>query len=436
MWIIDFSLSDNQHALFYIVSFFHISDRKTRLIDFESLFNRHLLLQNRMNNKHFDFNKIAEELTVAIQQKNSLLFRHILAYWNLFKSDITFLKQLLELSIKNQFACCAKAVAWKITRLFLKEVSVPECCDIWPGFKCTCNNWNARHGEYSIEFCSPDVVIIVEVNAKANQCEPNSFYGIPIRYEKQIGNSQEGKLITEKITGLQSEYPGWVSKGTGIESSKAKQYFAQHRKLSVISPSPIKSRGYPFKQDFIKGSCIQLYCRLKGYIPVGETHYPSEIDGITTDILQGYAEMLVEDIRIGSEVGRKDGKTGTLGGFVRYLGKDAFLTCAHVIIEKKNLVTKENRQKIHDKTIHVYYKNQGTDPAHALPCGKLVAFAFPPDNSEGVHVDAAIVKLNKSHVKINPQKVLLAENGSYIPITEIGETYNFFVNVNCMKLLY
>lgn len=401
---------------------FSISECSNRLIDCESVYHRHLLLQRRIDSRYYNSSKLREELTDAIQAKDSLLFRHILAYWNPFKSDITLLKQLLDLAIKNQCGCCAKAIAWQITRLFLKEVSVPECCDIWPGFRCACKFWNARHGEDSIYFCSPDVVIIVEVSAQVNECEPNSFYGIPIRYEKQIHKSQEGKLITEKITSLQNQDPEWVSKVTGIDGSRAKHYFAQHRKLSVISPSPIKSQGYPIKQIIVKEPCIQLYCRLKGYIPVGEAHFPYEIDGIPTDILQGYAELLVEDIRIGSEVGRLGGKSGTLGGFVRYLGKDAFLTCAHVIIDKEYLVTKENRQKIHENTINVYYINQGSPPGtNALPCGELINFAFPPDESDGTTVDAAIIQLDKTCVKINPQNMVFDQNSIARSITDMGK---------------
>lgn len=327
------------------------------------------------------------------------------------------------MSIKNQCTSCASAIAWKITRLFLKEMSLTVCNDIWPGFRCNCKNNDVQQWIDPVIFCSSDVVIIVEVNEiETNWIQANSFHGIPVKYEKQIGQSQEGKLITEKITRLQSEDPDWLSKVTGIDGSKAKHYFAQHRKLSVISPSPIKSQDYPVEQMFVKEPCIQLYCRLKGYIPVGEAHFPSEIDDIPTDILQGYAELLVEDIKIGSGVGVLGGKSGTLGGFVRFFGEDAFLTCAHVIIDKEYLVTRKNRLRIHDNPITVYYINQGSPPGTgALPCGKLKYIAFPPDTGEGSTVDAAIIQLDTSCVKINQRNVVLDAIGVPGSIADMGK---------------
>ncbi|VDI73711.1 Hypothetical predicted protein, partial [Mytilus galloprovincialis] len=402
-------------------------DCQNRLVECESLYNRHLLLKTRVDNRYYQLNKVKEELIDAIQHKDSLLLRHILAYWNLFNSDISFLKQMIELSIKTQCACCAKAIAWKITRLFMKEVTVSEYCDIWPGFRCACKKEYVLHGGESFKFCSSDVVIIVEVNEiETNLIQENSFHGIPVKYEKQIGQSQEGKLITEKITRLQSEDSELVSRGKGIESSEAKRYFAQHRKLSVISSSPLQSRGYPSKQDFIEEPCIQLYCRLKGYIPVGEAHFPSRIDGIPTDILQGYAELLVEDIRIGSEVGTVTGRTGTLGGFVRYHGKDAFLTCAHVIIDWEYLVTKGKRYRVHENKLHVSYINQGSAPGTTSKlCGELASFAFAPDKSDGTTVDAAIIQLDDTMVKLDHQ------NSAPWPVTGLGMS-SLYLNECCV----
>lgn len=402
---------------------FLISDYIKRLIEFDGLYNRHLLLQERIDKKYFQFNKITEELKDAILHKDLLLFRHILAYWNVVNNDdMQFLKKILKISIKNQCTSCASAIAWKITRLFLKEMSLTVCNDIWPGFRCNCENNDVQQWIDPVIFCSSDVVIIVEINdIETNWMQANSFHGIPVKYEKQIGQSQEGKLITEEITRLQSEDPDFVSRGKGIEGSVAKGYFAQHRKLSVISPSPIKSKGYPLKQEFDKAPCIQLYCRLKGYIPVGEAHLPSEIDGIQTDVLQGYAELLAEEIRIGSEVGFVCERSGTLGGFVRYFGEDAFLTCAHVIVDKKFLVTKTNRPNIHKVPITVHYVNQGS-PCGTTddPCGVLKYIAFPPDASESISVDAAIIQLDKSCVTINPEKVILDGNGIFGSRTYFG----------------
>ncbi|CAC5373637.1 unnamed protein product [Mytilus coruscus] len=86
--------------------------------------------------------------------------------------------------------------------------------------------------------------------------------------------------------------------------------------------------------------------------------------------------MLVQQVTIGSEVGPQNGRTGTLGGFVKFHGKDAFLTCAHVIVDRKYPVSNAYRADIHENPISVYCKHPG---GGEFSCGKLVSYVFPPE---------------------------------------------------------
>lgn len=221
----------------------------------------------------------------------------------------------------------------------------------------------------------------------------------------------------------------------GLSKDIAEELFASHSKLCLISNSPIKSKKYlksnKSKQcgkshvEHVKEPCIQLFCRKKRIIPVGEAHFPRSINSVPTDVLEGYPRMLVQQVTIGSEVGPHNGRTGTLGGFVKFHGKDAFLTCAHVIVDRKYLVSNANRGDIHDNPISVYCKHPG---GGEFRCGKLVNYVFPPEIYEGSSVDAAIIKLKS----VSIGKVTIDTEGNYLPIEYLHKSIIDYQEIGIM----
>ena len=131
-----------------------------------------------------------------------------------------------------------------------------------------------------------------------------------------------------------------------------------HSNLHAICASSFKFTDKT--SECIPRTCIALYCRGKGFLPCGEEAFPTDIDGIPTDIREGYFTLggkrrnrdlkrsgeRHENLRIGVEIyankfqdGKSTGSQGTLGGFVNLEGgRIGFLTCAHVIFTTNELL--------------------------------------------------------------------------------------------------
>jgi hypothetical protein len=66
--------------------------------------------------------------------------------------------------------------------------------------------------------------------------------------------------------------------------------------------------------------CIQLYCKQKGILPLGENHFPDSIHGVPTDVIDGEA-CFIFNMRIGDKIGQQS-TVGILGGFINHLGSE------------------------------------------------------------------------------------------------------------------
>ena len=118
--------------------------------------------------------------------------------------------------------------------------------------------------------------------------------------------------------------------------------YCNHSKLQSISASLVKSKKKG--NDICHCACIVLYCPLKGYIPLGETQFPSMIDNIPTDVRESYVspmslENLHDPIGMGSEIGRKNlHKFGSVGIFVTSAdNKVGFITSAHTFVDIEHI---------------------------------------------------------------------------------------------------
>ncbi|CAG2199204.1 unnamed protein product [Mytilus edulis] len=120
-----------------------------------------------------------------------------------------------------------------------------------------------------------------------------------------------------------------MEKSNKVPGTVAKELFKQHSNLTMVCPSNFKSTGFNSKNAALHGiNCIQLFCKIKGIIPIGESHFPSTIDGVTTDVLEGTSQFS-SVVHIGDKIYNEQNNIGTLGGFVKYYGIDTFLTCSH-----------------------------------------------------------------------------------------------------------
>ncbi|OPL33369.1 hypothetical protein AM593_03721, partial [Mytilus galloprovincialis] len=192
-----------------------------------------------------------------------------------------------------------------------------------------------------------------------------------------------------------------------INGEEASTVFKQHRNLSLICPTIIKSKNYGSDHNLLQMHCIQLFCHRKGYIPLGENHFPSTINGLPTDILQGYGFFASTTLRIGDKIGNKT-TCGTLGGFYRFGGKlKCFLTCAHVLYSLSTLLAPKD-DMCQNEEVDVFL-----DPVQSSPrvCGSAIRGVFKHDDSSRTSVDAGIVMIESPDFIIDPSDILRVING-------------------------
>lgn len=238
-------------------------------------------------------------LQYAVQKNQVMLCRFILSHSEC-DTNFTLLHQLMKQSIeKGQYDCC-KAISWFITKHFYRanEIVLGNIVDIWPGFKCICTKVSVTKKT----ICSPDVRIIVE-NETKNPALIENFHGVQIMQISYYG-SEESSSIHDKIQAAEGvlHFPS----KTCVDAKTAREIFDKHTKLTIVLSSPFKSVGFrqrDLEQWKIKEmKCLHLYCRVKGFIPVGEDHFPVHCNGLPTDVIEG-SSQLCSNIKVGSQVG-------------------------------------------------------------------------------------------------------------------------------------
>ncbi|XP_071140194.1 uncharacterized protein [Mytilus edulis] len=336
-----------------------------------------------------------------------------------------YLLEGLASSMINQDKDTSKVFAWFITKKFFLSLdkSIREnITDIWPSFICNC------HKRQKV-FCSNKIAINIEMNTFRPDL-PEIFWKININYifDDRV-NNKENNQIHEYLQNLSGKihFPNNKS----ISSVDAKNLFMEHNNLSLVCKSPFKSRGFRQKKHkVIEQPSIQLYCKRKGLIPVGENHFPRTLNGLQTDVLEGSPHFLLQ-LKIGNQVGTDEFKMGTLGVFVQVRGDKAFLTCLHVFLSADELAS-DNISLDDEKTVPVkLYKKDKT--SHV--CGKIREIAFEVDNEKETSIDAALVEIPAD--SIDNSNYVDVENGQ-VSFKDIGMKSEY-LNSSCVDykpLLY
>ncbi|XP_063448342.1 uncharacterized protein LOC134727877 [Mytilus trossulus] len=285
--------------------------------------------------------------------------------------------------MKNDDADTARFIGWQIARNFLKSLNV-HVYDIWLASLCSCSRIQKTDFSW---FCSRSVNIFIMVPHLIKEVV-NNFSGLQIRqilYRCETFNeahaiSKEKTKRLERDLNIQCHVPGPL----------AEKLFNNHRKLALVCSSEIKSTNFPTTPTFYNCSCIQLFCYVKGAIPIGEKHFPGELQGIPTDVIEGFPRFSSKHIRIGDSVTNTKMK-GTLGGFCRFYGRDAFLTCAHTMIDWDTLRSVELQHHMQQESVHLYTGDNILDPT--LLCGRIVNHSFAYDNPRETSTDVALVDI-------------------------------------------
>lgn len=352
------------------------------------------------------------DLIDAIRKGKNLRARWLLSNFDfdLFMLDIY--RNTLEVSNIEM----SKALAWIITnKLFIKYKNMfnLERFRIWPGFRCVCNKKDI------LRICSDQMEIIIELEETIIEIS-DEFFGFKVRqlsYEKE---SKEARTVTSCL----SEH--WKSDvccdNIVIPGTEAASLFDNHSNCSLICSSIVRSTGILSNHRIEPVRCIQLYCTVKGVIPVGEKHFPSSVCHFPTDVLEG-SPFLATGIKVGEKVGTLDStrnfkSQGTLGGFIYHLGFKCFLTCAHVVFDLETLLGRIPNEI--DKTgIEVFKPLLNTNTPDK--CGSVIRRIFEHSDKDKTSIDAALVNI-ESTVTLDPQNIIFDQFEFSRSMTHLGKT--------------
>lgn len=363
-----------------------------------------------------------EILFVAVENKLIFVCRWLLSHYHYNDECIG---QVLSKSFEVGNNDIIKALAWKVTRLFYRKYQDnldKSAMDIYPAYKCECHNVSTE----KICMLTSKKIIAIEWNSNCLPNIPSTFlnFEITLFSYDDVCNSiheEEGEMkdILSKINeqfGLSS----YSLQMQQIDGKVASTLFKQHRNLSLICPSILKSTNYGNRSDHrvLQVQCIQLFCQRKGYIPLGETHFPANIQGIPTDVLQGHSYLASTTLRIGDKIGTQT-TCGTLGGFYRIAGKyKCFLTCAHVLYSLSTLLAPKDHL-CHDDEVEVLWNPQQSN----RQCGSAFRGIFKHDDPSRTSVDAGLVMIKSSDFMIDPNDILRDVNGAPQPSSSLGKAF-------------
>ena len=322
-------------------------------------------------------------LVDASRQQFSILCRWLMA--NIHNKGVTNteMESALNIAFKNLDKDTAKAISWCIAKTFYKtfQVNLSHCFDVYPGLRCQCLN----KGQNTNALCSNDKLLIITSRAEVKGL-PAEYKGFKIKIMDVHDKSTE-KSESETLSALLSQnYTDSYHIKVNISNSTAKKLFDSHSNLALICPSVHKSFSFARKHKVKNGLYIQLYCKQKGVLPLGEIHFPDSIHGIPTDVIDGEA-CFISKLRIGDKIGQQT-STGTLGGFIKYLGFECFLTCAHVMYDEEKLLG----SSLNFDEVKAYAHT----PLGVIECGKVIWRAFDHDDRSKTSVDAALVWMQNS----------------------------------------
>ncbi|KAK3597215.1 hypothetical protein CHS0354_004967 [Potamilus streckersoni] len=257
------------------------------------------------------------------------------------------------------------------------------------------------------------------------------FYGMIVKYQEYDSVNKEELFLRARNEFLESTLSKTQAKeANAIVSKNTDMLMENYRNLEMIKPCHVRSVHFQSenikkkgKWEVIQEPTIVLYCRMKGYIPFGETLFPKRLgDGqrsLPVDVREGFfVGAMLKGISTFSEAGENlDTSTvsaeeewdpslfrmgvsmgpleklvqGTVGPFVN-LDDNAigFLTCAHVFGIPSTVSNVKGKAVVHPANGE-YVSVHGTDNDDV--CGHIDRIVFDVNPDHPVSVDAAIVKI-------------------------------------------
>ncbi|XP_053378860.1 uncharacterized protein LOC123526246 [Mercenaria mercenaria] len=183
---------------------------------------------------------------------------------------------------------------------------------------------------------------------------------------------------------------------------------SKHKMLSIITPSPVRSKRYGF-DDFLieREPCIVLYVHTKNYVPIDEEPFQDYYDGIPIDVREGVfvthpaTPFSTEDtdvLKMGCQIGSEMSKNaGTLGGFIEHpqYGLCGF-TCAHVLLPQMYMEALKRSGSINWPNFYPHETvNQPGNSNNGV--GRLVQAVYTDGNDGQIGVEVALFQIETRH---------------------------------------
>ena len=267
------------------------------------------------------------------------------------------------------------------------ESTVPGLENFWLGNRFTAD---AEIKEY---------VFVAEVADKETSF-PTTFCSLKVikRHASQI--SKEAKIIAalereDELQFTDSEH-FHIRECLKKNTSKLMQ---EHTNLLIISASNIKSKRFGcVSATREKQTCVVLYVQIKGIIPFGEKHFPTNLEGLPVDVRESTFTTYTknpgdfhEHLIMGCQIVTAYDTCGTLGGFVHLEnGNVGCLTCCHVF---DTLQSTEDYKKDPYSYAHIKKDVFQPVPNTFYKFGNLIKVLNEAGHSADIGVDAALIEI-------------------------------------------
>lgn len=254
---------------------------------------------------------------------------------------------LLDGKLPNQALLDEVCSRYKRKNTDVQEICKNICCYIKDKSKSFLDVWAAYQYKKG-DTCNENEVVFVILTDSTHDIEITEFKTYK-RNIIEVTSKEENDAIKIK----EKEDPPTCSELKDLETclqTNAKQLMERHGNLTRVTASWCLSRGFGTdKVSLQRQCCIALYVHVKGYVPLHEKPFETEIGGYPVDVREGISIVCAGEpseyhgnLKMGCAIsGTKKGDkifAGTLGAFIEFDDEKLFaITCAHVLFQGKTL---------------------------------------------------------------------------------------------------
>ena len=323
--------------------------------------------------------------------------------------------------LPNQFGLKRICSRCTTSSLFLKEICEGICNYIKSKSERIVDVWAATVYSKGNPTCSDDIVFVVLTTDTESVNEEN--FSTYQRHISKVEETRQSKEITRK------EYENPL---TSEEKEKVEKCLRKNGKLLMDSHSNLtrvtaswftEDKSNTENSSIKRELCIALYVHIKGYIPLGEKHFPSEIAGFPVVVREGIftlcrgANEYHQNVKMGCAIGGE--RIGTLGAFIEFENDTNLygLTCAHVVFGDTKLRTVLEKGTIFfDNTIETVY--QPASEIDLKPLGKIDTVIYKSGGNGLAGMEIALLNINQDRWPTDgtfPDDSDYAAAGTFIP---------------------